>query len=41
VILLGSLTEQGKFEDVPHWYVKVLLEAEHFKVHAQIIEDML
>ena len=41
VILLGGLSEQGKFEDVPHWYEKVLLETEHFKVHAQFIEDML
>jgi hypothetical protein len=41
VILLGSLSDQGVFEDVPDWYAKVLLETEQFKVHAQFVEDML
>ena len=41
VILLGSLTDQEGFEDVPQWYVRLLLETEHFMVHAQRLEDML
>lgn len=41
VILLGALTDRGEYEDVPEWYVKLLLESDRFKVHAQFIEDML
>lgn len=40
-VLLGPLSDQGEPQDVPLWYVAVLLEAEHFKVHAQRLEDML
>ena len=40
VILLGPQTDQGEYEDVPHWYESLLLETEHFMVHAQWIEDM-
>jgi hypothetical protein len=41
VILLGQQTDQGGYEDVPRWYVRLLLETEHFKVHAQRLEDNL
>lgn len=41
VVLLGQLTDQGTYEDVPEWFEKVLLETEHFMVHAQLVEDML
>jgi hypothetical protein len=41
VILLGPLSDQGTYEDVPVWFEKLLLETEHFQVHAQFIEDML
>ncbi|MEW1951085.1 hypothetical protein AB0280_17760 [Pseudarthrobacter sp902506025] len=41
VVLLGRQTEEMRFEDVPEWYVKILLEAEHFKVHKQRLDDML
>lgn len=41
VVLLGRLSDQGEPEDVPLWYVAVLLEAKHFKVHAQRLEDNL
>jgi hypothetical protein len=40
-VLVGPLTDQGELQDVPLWYVAVLLEAKHFKVHAQRVEDML
>ena len=40
VILLGSLSDQGEFLDVPQWYVRLFLETERFKVHAQFLEDM-
>lgn len=40
-VLLGPVTDQGEPQDVPQWYVKLLLETEHFKVHAQRLEDML
>ncbi|MDQ0868986.1 hypothetical protein QFZ70_001459 [Arthrobacter sp. V1I9] len=41
VVLAGRLDDQGAYEDVPEWFEKVLLETEHFMVHAQFIEDML
>jgi hypothetical protein len=41
VVLLGRLNDQGEPQDVPLWYVAVLLEAKHFKVHAQRLEDNL
>lgn len=41
VILLGPLSDQGAYEDTPKWFEKLLLETEHFRVHAQLIEDML
>lgn len=41
VVLLGRLNDQGSYEDVPEWFEKLLLETEHFMVHAQFIEDML
>lgn len=41
VILLGRSMDSQEFRDVPEWYVKILLEAEHFKVHKQTIDDML
>lgn len=41
MILLGKLDDQGTYEDVPSWFEKMLLETEHFMVHAQFIEDML
>lgn len=41
VVLLGRLTDQGDYEGVPEWFEKVLLETEHFMVHAQFIDDML
>jgi hypothetical protein len=40
-VLLGPLSDQGEPQDVPEWYVKLLLETEQFKVHAQRLEDML
>ncbi len=40
VLLLGAQTDQGSLEDVPQWYVKLLLETEHYKVHAQRVDDM-
>lgn len=41
VVLLGRPTDDLSYQDVPEWYVKILLEAEHFKVHKQTIDDML
>jgi hypothetical protein len=41
VVLIGPLSDQGEPLDVPLWYVALLLEAQHFKVHAQRLEDML
>jgi hypothetical protein len=41
VILLGPLSDQGAYQDVPVWFEKLLLETEHFMVHAQFVEDML
>lgn len=41
VVLLGQLTDQGEPQDIPQWYETVLLETEHFKVHAQRLEDNL
>lgn len=40
VVLIGPLTEQGEFLDVPQWYVRLFLETDRFKVHAQRVEDM-
>lgn len=40
-VLLGPLSDQGELQDVPHWYTKLLLETEQYKVHAQRLEDML
>jgi hypothetical protein len=39
-VLLGPFSDLGELQDVPQWYVTVLLETEHFKVHAQFVEDM-
>lgn len=41
VLLLGAQREQGGYEDVPKWYVTLLLETEHYKVHALRLEDNL
>ncbi|MDQ0825362.1 hypothetical protein QFZ60_001535 [Arthrobacter sp. B2I5] len=41
VVLLGAQNDSGGFEAVPHWYVRLLLEAVHFKVHALRLEDNL
>lgn len=39
-VLVGPLTESGDLQDVPQWYVKLFLETDRFKVHAQRLEDM-
>lgn len=39
-VLLGPFTDQGELQDVPDWYVRLFLETERFKVHAQFVEDM-
>lgn len=39
-VLLGPLSDQGELQDVPDWYVRLFLETERFKVHAQFVEDM-
>jgi hypothetical protein len=39
-LLVGALSDRGEYQDVPEWYVKLLLETEQYKVHAQFIEDM-
>lgn len=41
VVLLGPLSDQGDYADAPAWFEKLLLETEHFRVHAQLVEDML